>query len=64
MNIFIRTTIISVLTLNAFDVSRKSITAWCEDCNLVFDERWTANAHKENEGHTIKIAEFWITGKR
>jgi hypothetical protein len=31
---------------------------------MVFDERWAANAHKENEGHTVKIAEFWITGKR
>lgn len=52
------------IKLNAFDVSKKSVAAWCEDCNLVFDNKWAANSHKENEQHTIKISEFWITGKR
>ena len=55
---------IYILALNAFDISRKSITAWCEDCDLVFDDRWTANSHEENERHTVRISEFWITGKR
>jgi hypothetical protein len=64
VNIFIRTTTVYLLALNAFDISKKSITAWCEDCNLVFDDRWTANSHKENERHTIRVSEFWITGKR
>jgi hypothetical protein len=50
--------------LNAFDVSRKRVTAWCENCNLVFDDRWTANSHGENKSHTVRISEFWITGKR
>jgi hypothetical protein len=50
--------------LNAFDVSRKRVTAWCENCNLVFDDRWTANSHGENKRHTVRISEFWITGKR
>lgn len=61
---FYTDTTIYLTALNAFDISRKSITAWCEDCNLVFDDRWTANSHKENERHTIRVSEFWITGKR
>lgn len=64
LNIFIGTAITYALALNAFDISKKSVTAWCEDCNLVFDNRWTANSHKKNEHHSVRVSEFWITGKR
>jgi hypothetical protein len=50
--------------MNAFDRHRKSYTAWCEDCNEVFDKLWIANIHKDSTGHRIKATEFWITGRR
>ena len=50
--------------MNAFDKHRKSVTAWCEDCNYVFDTRWHANEHQEEKGHRVKITEFWITGRK
>jgi hypothetical protein len=28
------------------------ITAWCEECNLVFDDPTIANEHQENEKHS------------
>ena len=51
-------------TMNAFDRHRKSFTAWCEDCNEVFDVVWIANMHRDQKGHKIKVTEFWITGRR
>ena len=42
---------------------RKNFTAWCEDCNEVFDVLWTANNHRDQMGHKIKVTEFWITGR-
>ncbi len=51
-------------TMNAFDKHRKNFTAWCEDCNEVFDVLWTANMHRDQMGHKIKVTEFWITGRR
>ena len=50
--------------MNAFDRHRKSYTAWCEDCNEVFDKLWIANIHQENTGHRIKATEFWVSGRR
>lgn len=50
--------------MNAFDKHRKSCTAWCEDCNEVFDKLWIANIHQDSTGHRIKATEFWITGRR
>ena len=50
--------------MNAFDRHRKSYTAWCEDCNEVFDKLWIANIHQDTTGHRIKATEFWITGRR
>ena len=50
--------------MNAFDRSRKSYTAWCEDCDEVFDKLWVANIHNNNTGHRIKATEFWITGRK
>jgi hypothetical protein len=50
--------------MNAFDKHRKSLTAWCEDCDGVFDTRWHANKHEEEKNHKVKITEFWITGRK
>ena len=50
--------------MNAFDRHRKSLTAWCEDCNEVFDILWIANMHRDKKRHRIKVTEFWITGRR
>lgn len=49
--------------MNAFDRHRKNFTAWCEDCDQVFDNKWLAEAHKEQQGHQLKITEFWITSR-
>jgi hypothetical protein len=53
-----------VLDMNAFDKHRKSLTAWCEDCDCVFDTRWHANEHQEEKSHRVKVMEFWITGRK
>jgi hypothetical protein len=50
--------------MNAFDKHRKSYTAWCEECNEVFDKLWIANMHSDETGHRIKATEFWIIGRR
>ena len=50
--------------MNAFDRHKKNVTAWCQDCNDVFDEIWAANAHHDQKGHKLKVTEFWITGRR
>ena len=49
--------------MNAFDRHKMNFTAWCEDCNDVFDEIWTANVHRDQNGHKINVTEFWITGR-
>jgi hypothetical protein len=56
--------LIQILDMNAFDKHRKGFTAWCLDCNDVFDASWVANAHRDQKGHNIKVTEFWITHKR
>ena len=50
--------------MNAFDKHRKSLTAWCEDCDCVFDTRWHADEHQEEKSHRVKVMEFWITGRK
>ncbi|UVS70581.1 hypothetical protein [Nitrososphaera viennensis] len=50
--------------MNAFDKSRMSITAWCEDCECVFDNRLEVEAHRQEKGHRVKVTEFWVTGRR
>jgi hypothetical protein len=50
--------------MNAFDKHTKNVTAWCEDCDSVFDTRWHANGHQEEKKHRVKITEFWIIGRR
>jgi hypothetical protein len=49
--------------MNAFDKHRKNFTAWCENCDEVFDVIWSANTHSDQMGHKIKVTEFWITGR-
>ncbi len=50
--------------MNAFDKSRFSITAWCENCDRVFDSKWEVEAHKQETGHSVHVTEFIVTGKR
>jgi hypothetical protein len=50
--------------MNAFDKQRKKFAAQCEDCNEVFDILPLASMHSTNEGHKIKVTEFWVTGRR
>jgi hypothetical protein len=49
--------------MNAFDRHRRKVTAWCEDCNHVFDEIGTANDHQAQKEHKIRVTEFWVTGR-
>jgi len=41
--------------MNAFDRHKMNFTAVCKDCNDVFDEIWTANAHHDHNGHKKKL---------
>jgi hypothetical protein len=50
--------------MNAFDKHRKSVTAWCEDCDSVFDTKWDADLHQGEKSHKVKIMEFWITSRK
>jgi hypothetical protein len=51
--------------MNAFDKHHKRITAWCEECDAVFDSKWMADAHRAESGHdNIRITEFLITARR
>jgi hypothetical protein len=50
--------------MNAFDKHRKSVTAWCEDCDGVFDTKWDADLHQGEKSHRVKIMEFWITSRK
>jgi hypothetical protein len=49
--------------MNAFDKHRKTVTAWCENCNGVFDTKLDAEMHQSQKGHVVRITEFWITGR-
>jgi hypothetical protein len=50
--------------MNAFDKHRKGIAAWCEECDAVFDSKWTIDIHKVEQGHkNIRITEFLITAR-
>jgi hypothetical protein len=50
--------------MNAFDKHRKAVTAWCENCDCVFDTKWDAEKHQKEENHTVKVSEFLITSRR
>lgn len=52
------------ISMNAFDKHRKSVTAWCEDCDSVFDTKWDADLHQEEKSHKVKVMEFWITSRK
>ena len=51
------------ICMNAFDRHKKNYTAQCEDCNGVFDTISAATTHRDQNGHKLKITEFWITGR-
>jgi hypothetical protein len=51
------------ICMNAFDRHKKNYTAQCEDCNGVFDTLSAATMHRDQNGHKLKITEFWITGR-
>lgn len=50
--------------MNAFDKHHKNVTAWCEDCEGVFDTRWAADLHQSEKSHRVKVTEFWITSRK
>jgi hypothetical protein len=52
------------ISMNAFDKSHKNVTAWCEDCESVFDTRWAADMHQNEKSHRVKVTEFWITSRK
>jgi hypothetical protein len=42
-------------------INRKKFTAWCEQCNSVFDDLATANEHEEKEKHSrIRKTEYLV----
>jgi hypothetical protein len=42
-------------------INRKKFTAWCEECNLVFEDLTTANKHQEDEKHSrIRKTEYLV----
>jgi hypothetical protein len=50
--------------MNAFDKHHKNVTAWCEDCESVFDTSWAADLHVSEKNHRVKVTEFWITSRK
>ena len=47
--------------MNAFDKQNRACTAWCEDCDKVFDFKPVAEMHASEQKHRVKITEFWVT---
>lgn len=43
------------------DVRKKKFTAWCEECDLVFDDPSLANEHQDKTKHRTKVTEYLIT---
>jgi hypothetical protein len=50
--------------MNAFDKHSKNFTAWCENCDEVFDRLSAADSHANETHHKLRITEFWITERR
>ncbi|MDR4512547.1 MAG: hypothetical protein MRJ93_12680 [Nitrososphaeraceae archaeon] len=50
--------------MNALDKNKKKCTAWCEDCEEVFDNIIDSEIHKDFKKHRIKLIEFWTISKR
>lgn len=50
--------------MNAFDKHSKNFTAWCENCDEVFDRLSAADSHANETHHNLRVTEFWITEKR
>ena len=45
------------------DVNREKFSAWCDICNLVFDDRNLAAEHENKTKHKITKSEFLVTEK-
>ena len=50
--------------MNAFDKHSKNFTAWCENCDEVFDRLSAADSHVNETHHNLRVTEFWITDRR
>lgn len=50
--------------MNARDKSRIGLTAWCEECDKVFDNKWDIDLHRGDKKHKIKVIEFWTISKK
>jgi hypothetical protein len=45
------------------DVNRIKLSAWCDNCNLVFDNKEIATEHENNTKHKISRTEYVVTEK-
>jgi hypothetical protein len=45
------------------DVNRIKFSAWCDNCNLVFDNKEIATEHENNTKHKISRTEYVVTEK-
>jgi hypothetical protein len=41
-------------------INTKKFTAWCEECNSVFEDPTTANERQEKEKHRITKTEYLV----
>jgi hypothetical protein len=48
--------------MNCFPkINRKKFTAWCEECDLVFEDPIVANEHQEKKKHNrIRKTEYLV----
>jgi uncharacterized C2H2 Zn-finger protein len=43
---------------SVYSIRADKVTAWCEECDEVFDEMQAMNKHKVQTGHKVKVIEF------
>lgn len=43
------------------DIKNKKFAAWCEECEVVFDDASLANEHQDKTKHRIKVTEYVVT---
>ena len=43
------------------DINKKKFTAWCEECDSIFEDPTVANEHQEKEKHRIRKSEYLVT---
>lgn len=54
----------ALTSMNALDKNQRGFAAWCDDCDLVFDDKWETESHTKDSGHRVRTTEFWIIGRR